>query len=156
MTHCRCGVCLLRRMGLRGSLFLKLDCNLDKRARGPREGAANPDKLLEEPCAGSPSGPHPQRLWKTTTRVHIKHSCTHFSADYEMHARHGAHLQYMPSSRAEAHQCVIVFRVFFPPLLASLCASSCLLHFSSTLKQSKTLTDSLVTLTGNVSNNLWP
>jgi len=26
VTHCRCGVCLLRRMVLRGSLFLKLDC----------------------------------------------------------------------------------------------------------------------------------
>lgn len=59
VTHCRCRVCLLRRMGLRGSLFLKLDCNLDKRSRGPWKGAANPDSLLEEPHAGSLSEPHP-------------------------------------------------------------------------------------------------
>lgn len=59
VTHCRCGVCLLRRMGPRGSLFFKLDCNLDKRDWGPREGAVKPDKLLEELCAGSQREPHP-------------------------------------------------------------------------------------------------
>jgi len=62
VTHCRCRVCLFRRMGLKGSLFLKLDCNLDKRASGPREGAANPVKLLEEPYTGSLSEPHPLPL----------------------------------------------------------------------------------------------
>lgn len=62
VTHCWCGVCLLRRMGLRGSLFLKLDCNLDERASGPGEGDASPDKLLEELRTGSLSEPHPQKL----------------------------------------------------------------------------------------------
>lgn len=61
VTHCRCRVRLFRRMSLRGSLFLKLDCNLDKKARGPRKGVANPVKLLEELYAGSMSEPY--HLW---------------------------------------------------------------------------------------------
>lgn len=59
VTHRRRRVCLLTRTSLRGSLFLKLDWNLDKRGSGPREGAANAVKLLEEPFAGSASGSHP-------------------------------------------------------------------------------------------------
>lgn len=58
VTYCRCESCLLGRMGLMGSLFLKPDCTLDERARSPWEGAASSDKLLEEPSsAGSPREP---------------------------------------------------------------------------------------------------
>lgn len=58
VTYCRCEPCLFDRMGLMGSLFLRLDCTLDEGARSPWEGAASSDKLLEEPSsAGSPSEP---------------------------------------------------------------------------------------------------
>lgn len=50
--------CLLRQMGLRGSLFLNFNCNLDQRARSPREGDAKPDNLLEEPYTGSQDSRH--------------------------------------------------------------------------------------------------
>lgn len=49
VTYCRCEACLLGRMGLMGSLFLRLDCTLDERARSPWEGAASSDELQEEP-----------------------------------------------------------------------------------------------------------
>lgn len=58
VTYCRCEPCLLGRMGLVGSLFLKLDCALDERTRSRWEGAASSVKLQEEPSgAGSPSKP---------------------------------------------------------------------------------------------------
>lgn len=58
VTYCRCEPCLFGPMGLMGSLFLKLDCTLDERARSPWEAAGSSDKLLEEPnSAGSPSEP---------------------------------------------------------------------------------------------------
>ena len=45
---------------------------------------------------------------------------------------------------------------YLSTIAASLSNSFCLHHSSSTLKHSKTLTDSLITLTRNVSTNLWP
>lgn len=118
---------------------------------GPREGAANPDKLLEEPCAGSLSEPHPffrqyshasytlmhafwYRFWdarvgRCTLKVHVLMSCRGSSVRY----------------------CLLSL---LSTIAASLSTSLCPLH--STLKQSKALSDSPITLTRNVSNNLWP
>lgn len=67
VTHRRCRVCLLRRMGLRGSLFLKLDCNLDKRSSGPREGARQHCQAAGGNLQGQRASPIPPHHTHTHT-----------------------------------------------------------------------------------------
>lgn len=122
---CQYGVCdalsvqgLPLQMCLRGSLFLKLDCNLDKGTRGPWEGAGNPDKLLEELCAGSLSELHVLQPWKHAPHAHA-HTCACALRCSHIAACRQTHIIVLPSC-AEVHQCVIVYCVFFsPPLPAS-------------------------------------
>lgn len=113
--------------------------------REPEVPGKEPPTLTS--CWRSPARGH----WANPILSDNAHTCTH--ACILVHiitcTRRMVHTYSTHPHLVQRFVFVLLFTVFFPPLLPAT-------PLHSTFKQSKTFNDSLITLTRNVSNNLWP